>query len=116
MSGEVYFNRDYPALADGYAYRGQPVLISEFGGISLAGDDGAWGYGDKENTQEDFLRRFDEIVTAVKKLDYVCGYCYTQLADVQQETNGLLDADRRYKFDPAVIREINGRDVNPLQK
>ena len=28
------------------------------------------------------------------------GYCYTQLTDVQQETNGLLTPDRKPKVDP----------------
>ena len=26
---------------------------------------------------------------------YVCGYCYTQVSDVEDETNGLLTYDRR---------------------
>jgi hypothetical protein len=35
-----------------------------------------------------------------------CGYCYTQLSDVQQEINGIMDEDRNFKIDPAVLREI----------
>ena len=35
------------------------------------------------------------------------GFCYTQLTDVEQEQNGLYTYDRRAKFDPAVIYEIN---------
>ena len=35
------------------------------------------------------------------------GICYTQLTDVEQEQNGLYTYDRRAKFDPAVIKEIN---------
>ena len=33
--------------------------------------------------------------------------CYTQLTDVEQETNGLYTYARQPKFDPAVIRAIN---------
>ena len=46
------------------------------------------------------------------------GFCYTQLTDVEQEVNGLLDHDHRYKFDHAAIHQImtanhqNGFDFN----
>ena len=36
----------------------------------------------------------------------ICGFCYTQLTDVQQEVNGLLDAERREKVDAGRIRKI----------
>ncbi len=36
----------------------------------------------------------------------LCGFCYTQLTDVEEELNGLYTYDRKPKFDPAVIREI----------
>lgn len=39
----------------------------------------------------------------------VQGYCYTQLADCEQETNGILTADRQYKLDPEKCRAIFGR-------
>ncbi len=116
LSNEVYFDSRYPAFANGYAYRGQPVLISEFGGIALNDAQEGWGYGEKVKNKDAFVRRFDDIVTAVKKLPYVCGYCYTQHTDVQQEINGLLDIDRNYKIDPKIVKEINQRQVNPLQK
>ena len=32
----------------------------------------------------------------------ICGFCYTQLTDVEQEVNGLYTYDRQPKFDPAV--------------
>jgi len=37
----------------------------------------------------------------------MCAFCYTQLTDVEQEVNGLYYYDRRPKFDPKLIREIN---------
>jgi len=37
----------------------------------------------------------------------MCGFCYTQLYDIEQEVNGLYTYDRKPKFDPAIIREIN---------
>ncbi len=109
LSRELYFNNAMAAFADGYEYAGQPILISEFGGIAFTGDDSGWGYGDKVATKEDFIRRFDSIVTAIKELPYCCGFCYTQMTDVQQEINGLMDIHRNYKIDPEIIREINER-------
>lgn len=111
VSRELYFNKAMAAFADGYEYKGQPILISEFGGIAFTGDDSGWGYGGKVNSKEDFIKRFDSIVTAVKELPYSCGYCYTQVTDVQQEINGLMDIDRNYKIEPEIIREINERIV-----
>jgi hypothetical protein len=34
----------------------------------------------------------------------ICGFCYTQLYDIEQEVNGLYTYDRKAKFDPAVLR------------
>ena len=34
------------------------------------------------------------------------GFCYTQLTDVQQEINGLLDVNHNPKFDMSVIRKM----------
>ena len=116
LSNDTYFNNNYPAFAEGFSYQGQPVLISEFGGIAMNDEQEGWGYGGKVNGKEAFLRRFDDIVTAVKEIPYVCGYCYTQLTDVQQEINGLMDIDRNFKFDSETICQINDRKVNPLQK
>ena len=106
---ELYFNKDMAAFADGYEYKGQPILISEFGGIAFSNEDAGWGYGDKVSSKQDFIRRFDSIVTAIKELPYCCGYCYTQVTDVQQEINGLMDIDRNFKIEPEIIRQINER-------
>jgi len=41
--------------------------------------------------------------------DYLCGYCYTQLTDVEQEINGLLTPERVPKLPLPVLREIFSR-------
>ena len=87
------------------------MIISEFGGIAFDGTGEGWGYGNKVEDEDAFLRRFDEITTAVKEVPYACGYCYTQVTDVQQEINGLMDMRRNFKVDPEKIREINERKV-----
>lgn len=115
LDGSVYHCGHHGALAEGYAYHGQPVIISEYGGIAFRQEEG-WGYGNMVAGKEEFIRRFDEVTTAIKRLPYVCGFCYTQVSDVQQEVNGLMDAARNYKVKPEIIREINERVVEPEYK
>lgn len=116
LNGGVYHNLHNCAFAHGFKYKGQPVIISEFGGIAFDNDEQGWGYGKKVSNKEAFIRRFDAVTTAVKELAYVCGYCYTQVSDVQQEINGLLDEDRNFKVDPDIIREINERRVKCVRE
>lgn len=111
ISSETYHNNHESAIANGYRYKGQPVIISEYGGIAFDNGEAGWGYGNKAATKEAFIQRFDDITTAVKKLPYVCGFCYTQVSDVQQEINGLMDMERNFKVEPKIIREINEREV-----
>ena len=70
-------------------------------------DKESWGYGEKVKTEEDFLERYKALTVGIKSLPYVCGYCYTQLSDVQQEKNGFLTEERRFKVNPEKIRAIN---------
>ena len=46
---------------------------------------------------------------AIDHSEALYGFCYTQMTDVEQETNGLLTYDRKYKVDPKIIREINDK-------
>ncbi|MEC0230428.1 glycoside hydrolase family 2 protein [Paenibacillus alba] len=106
VNNEWALNNGKYALAQGYTYRGQPIIISEFGGIAFQTDKG-WGYGKQVVTEEAFIERFRSITQAIKDIDYICGYCYTQVTDVQQEMNGLLTEDRRPKIPLELIKEIN---------
>ena len=84
-----------------------PVLISEFGGIALDLDEGhTWeGYGAVE-TPEHLLAGFADLVGALHASTAVAGFCWTQLADTQQERNGLLTADRTPKAPAEQIRAV----------
>lgn len=106
VGNEKSFNNFKYAFADGYTYQGQPIIISEFGGIAFQSDTG-WGYGKQETSEEAFLTRFRGLHEAIKKTDFIAGYCYTQITDVQQEINGLLTEDRKAKVPVEIIREIN---------
>jgi len=116
LDNEVYHLLIKAAFAEGYEYRGQPVIFSEFGGIAFNNGEKGWGYGNKVNTKEEYIARFDAVTTAIKKIDAICGYCYTQVTDVQQEVNGIMDMDRNFKIEPEILREINERKVSCLHR
>jgi len=46
------------------------------------------------------------VTEAIFDLDFCCGFCYTQLTDIQQEINGVLTFDRVPKVDPKKIARI----------
>lgn len=106
LSCEVSHDKSRYAFANGYSYKGQPVMISEYGGIAFKSEAG-WGYGNQVKNDEEFLARYEGITQAIKNLDYVSGFCYTQLTDVQQEVNGLLTIHREPKIDMEKIKKIN---------
>lgn len=86
--------------------RGQPVMLTEFGGITFAPGDEAstWGYS-RASTSDDLVRRLRALMTAVHG-SALAGFCYTQLADTLQEANGLVGADRRPKAPAEELRAI----------
>lgn len=87
----------------------QPVFLSEFGGIGwiLGGiPENRWGYGGLPESEEAFFERFEGLVQAALSAKGICGFCYTQLTDVEQEINGLYTYDRIPKFPPERIAEI----------
>lgn len=93
-------------FAKGFAYRGQPVLLTEFGGIQFAPHhEGSWGYSTVESTQE-FVEELRALFDSLYRSPYLAGFCYTQLTDVEQEENGLLDAYRVPKGDIETIGRI----------
>lgn len=81
----------------------KPLFISEFGGYSLNIKDhvfnsnSTYGYGNFKN-REDFAKAFrnlylNEVLPLVEK--GLCATVYTQLSDVEDETNGLVTYDRK---------------------
>ena len=95
--------------AQGYDHHVKPRLLTEFGGIAMKKDagDGNWGYNGAETDEVAFLKRFEAITKAVRNDPQFVGYCYTQLTDVFQEVNGLLDMHRNPKVPLEEIQRIN---------
>lgn len=101
-------------LISGHKYNGSPVFLSEFGGVGyiLPEDrakvpENSWGYSGVEPNGGAALERIAGLYRAVANTPQIAGVCYTQLYDVEQEVNGLMTYDRRLKFPPNAIREIN---------
>jgi beta-galactosidase/beta-glucuronidase len=108
---------------DGFPHRGQPIVLTEFGGIAFAdhavvsdggvSDGGAnapagvdtdtdaapatWGYSTVDSP-ESYLRLYRRLLEVVNSTFMFSGFCYTQFADTFQEANGLLRADRTPKI------------------
>jgi beta-galactosidase/beta-glucuronidase len=87
---------------DGYPHRGQPIILTEFGGIAYAkkpdpGCPKTWGYS-SVSSDEEFRARYRSLLTVVNETTLFSGFCYTQFADTFQEANGLLNADRTPKL------------------
>lgn len=85
---------------DGFPHRGQPIVLTEFGGIAFdpaANTAGTWGYS-RAHTAESFLELYRDLLAVVNNTFMFSGFCYTQFADTFQEANGLLCADRTPKI------------------
>jgi beta-galactosidase/beta-glucuronidase len=96
--------RARPPYLPGYAYRGEPIVLSEFGGVALAGAGGT-SYSEAVGAAG-LLQVYQEMIEALMDPGPVQGFCYTQLTDVEQERNGLLTFERKPKIDPALLRPI----------
>lgn len=93
-------------------YNGQPVFISEYGGIKWVSDTSikSWGYGNDVKTPEEFADRYVGLTDAIISNSKMFGFCYTQLYDIEQEQNGLYTYDRNRKFTDEIYQRII--DVN----
>ena len=97
VSEHVYFKPYRHRSAD------KPVFLSEFGGYSYKPQNHVFNrthtYGyrmfDQADAYMDAVERLyqEEIIPAVER--GLCGAVYTQLSDVEDETNGLYSYDRR---------------------
>ena len=93
----------------------RPMVLSEFGGYSYKPEGHVfnpvktYGYrffGEQKDFEDALVALYEnEVVPAVKK--GLCAAVYTQVSDVEDETNGLLSYDRRVtKVDAARMQKI----------
>ena len=108
-SKHVYFHKVHQT------WHNHPIMVSEFGGYAyiekghIFNPNGNYGYKNYTNKKElskGILKLYQQdIITYQKK--GLCGSVYTQLSDVEDETNGLYTYDRKVcKVDKKVMRLI----------
>lgn len=96
--------------AKGYHNADKPVILSEFAGIAFSKDkDVGWGYGNLVEDEDAFINRFKEQIDSIFDSGIFAGYCITQLSDVEQEVNGLVDVNREYKISKERLIEVLSR-------
>ena len=92
----------------------KPIFISEFGGYSYKDIDHSFNlsktFGYKkfktlEEFNDAFIRLYKEEVIPLK--DKIAGVIYTQVSDVEDETNGLLTYDRK-------VLKVNKDTIKPI--
>ena len=105
---------DKPLFARGSRYRGQPIVLSEVGGfltippeIPPEKRDLLYRFYDSFKTPEELLEKYRDLMKGISSLEFLAGFCYTQLTDIEQEINGLLTYDRKPKADPEAIAAIH---------
>jgi beta-galactosidase/beta-glucuronidase len=95
-----------------------PVVLSEFGGVSIEHDaPDSWGY--RVVPPHQFEQHLSGLLRAAAASEGLAGWCYTQLTDTGQETNGLVDAQRIPKLPVDRIRALvlgdaRGRADSPV--
>ena len=120
----VHLGPDDMPFADGtfsLPFAGQPYFVSEYGGIwwneqearqaaeaERAGNNAgqSWGYGQRITSEEELYERFEGLTRVLDGDPLMFGYCYTQMTDVFQEKNGIVDFERGRKLDLARLRAI----------
>jgi beta-galactosidase/beta-glucuronidase len=88
------------------AYDGKlPIHISEYGGFTYDPSGNGWGYTSVK-TEEEYVSRYEKHIEMMKESKKICGYCYTQLYDVEQEQNGIVYYNRKHKFSNEGLNRI----------
>ncbi len=95
-------------------YGGQPVFVSEYGGIKWETDNTvkSWGYGKDVKTENEFAERYIGLTDALITNKKMFGFCYTQLYDIEQEQNGLYTYGRKKKFSDEIYKKIKETNLN----
>ena len=104
---------------------GRPFVLSEFGGYSRIIDGHVWNkkksFGYIMFTSEKALSKAykilfkTQIIPLIKK--GLCATVYTQVSDVEDETNGMMTYDRKLmKMDVERVRKLNQEVCNSFKK
>lgn len=131
-SASGWFDRKTGDMGDTHAYpgpgSGQPeaeraVVNGEFGGVTMRIPGHMWtedvfGYGTTLRDARLVTKRYQQLMKRAYELrdtQGTCAFVYTQLTDVEQESNGLLTYDRAIlKPDAKIVAAANAGQFPPL--
>ena len=89
-------------------------MLSEVGGfLAIPEDippekrDLLYRFYDSFQKPEELLEKYRDLMKGIASLEFLAGFCYTQLTDIEQEINGLLTYDRKPKVDAEAIAAIH---------
>ncbi len=82
-----------------------PLMITEFGGLSLQSSPDAFAYTHLSSDTE-YAALLHELFDALRSNPSIAGFCYTQLFDTAQETNGLANQQGESKLPIDAVRYI----------
>ena len=105
--------RDKPLFVLGAEHRGQPVMLTEVGGFLSEPADAAdkrdrlYEFYASVGSGDELLARYQNLMEGLASLNFLAGFCYTQLTDIEQEVNGLLTYDRQPKLAPNKVAAVN---------
>ena len=100
-------------MAPGETYSGQPIVLTEFGGLLWnRPEESGIGYA-HVGAKEEYLQKYEDLVQAIADMGFWAGAIYTQAFNVQQEKNGLMDENRQPLVTPDEIRAIHERVFTP---
>ncbi len=119
-TGDMLDSHHYPSPFICQSSRNYALVIGEFGGLGLTMSGHAWknttGWAYIDFTSRSQLQKYYEIYTSylyVLKYQGLCAAVYTQLTDVEIETNGLMTYDREImKIDEDWMNGINQFIIN----
>jgi len=113
-TGDILDIHHYPDPRCPEAEDNRAIVLGEFGGLGLPVQDHTWeqknwGYKNMENTDA-LLKKYDEfykIIHSMVKEKGLSASIYTQITDVETETNGLLTYDRK-------INKMGAENLYPI--
>ncbi len=119
--GDIYDIHNYPEPAMPEPESDRAVVLGEFGGISyslpghLWDEESHWGYAEI-NDEEALTAQYEDYYTTIWNYEQngLSAAVYTQITDVESETNGLLTYNREItKIPIGILKEINTNNFVP---
>lgn len=116
MAGKNVFCNEHKRFfaSDRFKYKDQPIMCTEFAGIAYCTNESNldWGYGDKVKNEDSYLSRYKALLDCYHSINDICGFCMTQLSDVEIEKNGLYTFLRKEKIDISKIKKLHDMFIN----